>query len=220
MNAEIITVGDELLIGQVVDTNSAWMGKLLNDSGIKISRIVSVGDKREDILEALRSASSRAGLILMTGGLGPTKDDITKKVLCEYFDCSTIFDPVVYEDIETLFRIRGREVSPINRLQAEIPAACTALPNKVGTAPGMWFEKNGVVYVSMPGVPYEMKYLMENEVVPRMKERFRPPFILHRTLLTMGVGESSRICWRILKRHCRPISVWLIFLPPEWSGSG
>jgi len=190
MNAEIITVGDELLIGQVVDTNSAWMGKLLNDSGIKISRIVSVGDKREDILEALRSASSRAGLILMTGGLGPTKDDITKKVLCEYFDCSTIFDPVVYEDIETLFRIRGREVSPINRLQAEIPAACTALPNKVGTAPGMWFEKNGVVYVSMPGVPYEMKYLMENEVVPRMKERFRPPFILHRTLLTMGVGES------------------------------
>lgn len=190
MNAEIITVGDELLIGQVVDTNSAWMGKLLNDSGIKIGRIVSVGDNREDILEALQTASTRAGLILMTGGLGPTKDDITKKVLCEYFQCSSAFDPLVYEDIETLFRIRGREVSPLNRMQAEIPTACSPLRNKVGTAPGMWFEKGGVVFVSMPGVPYEMKYLMEKEVVPRIKERFSPPFILHRTLLTMGVGES------------------------------
>lgn len=190
MKAEIITIGDELLIGQVVDTNSAWMGKLLNDNGIKIGRIVSVGDDKGEIVDALKTASRRASLVLITGGLGPTKDDITKKVLCEYFDSTTVFNPQVYEDIEHLFRIRGREVSAINRLQAEVPAACTALRNKVGTAPGMWFEKEGVIYVSMPGVPYEMKYLMAEEVIPRIKVRFQPPFILHRTILTMGAGES------------------------------
>ena len=190
MKAEIITIGDELLIGQVVDTNSAWMGKLLNDNGIKIGRIVSVGDDKGEIVDALKTASRRASLVLITGGLGPTKDDITKKVLCEYFDSTTVFNPQVYEDIEHLFRIRGREVSAINRLQAEVPAACTALRNKVGTAPGMWFEKEGVIYVSMPGVPYEMKYLMAEEVIPRIKDLFKTPFILHRTILTMGAGES------------------------------
>ncbi len=190
MKAEIITIGDELLIGQVVDTNSAWIGQQLNLIGAKVFQITSVSDDREHILQTLTEAAQRVQVVLITGGLGPTKDDITKKTLCEYFGVNTRFDSGAYEDVERLFALRGREVTDINRLQAEVPANSTVLRNKVGTAPGMWFEENGVVYVSMPGVPYEMKYLMEHEVLPRLQQRFSMPHILHRTLLTQGIGES------------------------------
>ena len=190
MKAEIITIGDELLIGQVVDTNSAWMGEVLNQIGVKVNRITSISDDREEIISTLTEASKRAHLVLITGGLGPTNDDITKKTLADFFSVSMRFDEKAFEDVVHLFSIRGREVSAINRLQAEVPENCTTLYNKVGTAPGMWFDEGGVVYVSMPGVPYEMKYLMENEVLPRVQQRFKTPFIVHRTILTFGIGES------------------------------
>jgi nicotinamide-nucleotide amidase len=190
MLAEIITIGDELLIGQIVDTNSAWIGQQMNQVGFKVHQITSVSDNREHILKALAEASQRVQMVLITGGLGPTKDDITKKTLAEYFGTGFVFSQEAFEDVEYLFKIRGREVTPLNRLQAEVPANCTVLRNRVGTAPGMWFEENGVVYASMPGVPHEMKYLMENEVLPRLKSKFKTPFILHRTLLTQGIGES------------------------------
>lgn len=190
MLAEIITIGDELLIGQVVDTNSAWIGQQLSLIGVKVHQITSVSDSKEHILSALKEASTRVSLILITGGLGPTKDDITKKTLAEYFNVDFRFSQEAYEDVAHVFKIRNREVTEINRQQAEIPANCTVLRNRVGTAPGMLFFEKEVMYVSMPGVPFEMKYLMEHEVLPRIKERFQTPFILHRTLLTQGIGES------------------------------
>jgi|SRR6185312_3350728 len=190
MLAEIITIGDELLIGQVVDTNSAWMGSFLSNNGIKVHQITSVSDNREHIIEALQAAAKRADIILITGGLGPTKDDITKSTLCDYFKVGLRFDAEAFKDVEHIFKIRGREVTAINRKQAELPTNCIALRNKNGTAPGMWFEDKGKVYVSMPGVPYEMKALMADEVMPRLKKKFELPFILHRTVLTQGIGES------------------------------
>ncbi len=190
MIAEIITIGDELLIGQVIDTNSAWMGEVLNQIGIKVNRITSISDNRDEIISTLKEASKRAHLVLITGGLGPTNDDITKKTLADFFRVNMRFDEKAFEDVVHLFSIRGREVSAINRLQAEVPENCITLYNKVGTAPGMWFDEADVVYVSMPGVPYEMKYLMENEVIPRVKKRFKTPFIVHSTILTFGIGES------------------------------
>ncbi|MBL7924870.1 MAG: competence/damage-inducible protein A [Bacteroidia bacterium] len=190
IKAEIITIGDELLIGQIVDTNSAWIGRQLNLIGISVYQLTSVSDNQDHILTALQEAAGRAEIILITGGLGPTKDDLTKTTLCAYFKTSLVFNEEAYKDVEHLFKIRGREVTPINRMQAELPSNCSLLSNKVGTAPGMWFDEGGVVYVSMPGVPYEMKYLMEKEVLPRLKGRFETPYILHRTLLTQGIGES------------------------------
>jgi nicotinamide-nucleotide amidase len=190
MQAELITIGDELLIGQVVDTNSAWMGRALNLAGIQVAQITSVSDRQEQILEALRLASGRAELVLITGGLGPTKDDITKKTLSDYFGVPLVFSDEAYKNVEAFFQQRGRTVSPINRLQAEVLEGCQVLENKKGTAPGMWMEHEGVVYVSMPGVPYEMQYLMEAEVIPRLRQRFQTPYISHRTFLTHGIGES------------------------------
>jgi nicotinamide-nucleotide amidase len=190
MLAEIITIGDEILIGQIVDTNSAWIGQQMNAVGFKVHQITSVSDNREHILAALKEAAARVQVVLITGGLGPTKDDITKKTICDYFNVGLRFDEEAYKDVEHLFKIRGREVTPINRLQAEVPTNCVTLYNRVGTAPGMWFDDGGVIYASMPGVPHEMKYLMEKEVLPRLQERFETPFILHKTLLTQGIGES------------------------------
>lgn len=190
MIAELVTIGDEILIGQTVDTNSAWMAKQLNAIGVDVGQITSIRDARPHILQTLKEAESRADLILMTGGLGPTKDDITKHVLCEYFQTELVRDPEVLERIENFFRSRGREVLETNRQQADLPKSCTILDNFVGTASGMWFEKNGKVYVSMPGVPYEMKHLMENQVLPRIKNKFTLPFIVHHTIMTEGVGES------------------------------
>ena len=188
--AEIITIGDEILIGQVVDTNSAWMGQELNKAGIKVKQITSVSDSEEHILMALNEAKNRADIVLITGGLGPTKDDITKTTLCKYFNTELRFDEAAYQNVEHIFSVRGREVTPINRKQAEVPANCKVLVNAKGTAPGLWFNEHGKVYVSMPGVPYEMKHLMEMHVIPALKAQFKTTAIIHRTILTQGIGES------------------------------
>ncbi len=217
MIAEIITIGDELLIGQVVDTNSAWMGQVLNLAGIKINRITSISDNRDEILSTLKEASLRANLVLITGGLGPTNDDITKKTLADYFNVKMRFDEKALEDIVHLFSIRGREVSEVNRLQAEVPSNCITLYNKVGTAPGMWFDEKNVVFVCMPGVPYEMKYLMEQEVLPRIKTRFKTPFIVHSTILTFGIGESFLSEKIAAFENSLPPTIKLAYLPSAGS---
>jgi len=189
MLAEIITIGDELLIGQVIDTNSAWIAEQLNMIGIRVHQITSISDNEKHILQTLKEASSRVQLILITGGLGPTKDDITKHTLCKYFDTSLIFSEEAYKNVESLFYHRGVAVTEINRLQAMVPANCKVLPNVNGTAPGMWFEKDGCIYVSMPGVPFEMKAIVEQEVIPLLLHN-QNQVIIHRTILTEGVGES------------------------------
>ncbi len=190
MLAEIITIGDEILIGQVVDTNSAWMAQHLNDIGIDIKQITSVSDNEQHIINALNEAKQRADIILITGGLGPTKDDITKNTLCKYFNTKLVFNEKAYAAVEHQFKIRGKEVTPTNRKQAELPENCSGIYNKNGTASGMWFEEDGKVFVSMPGVPFEMKAMMENDVIPLLKQKFKTPFIYHRTILTQGAGES------------------------------
>jgi nicotinamide-nucleotide amidase len=190
MNAEIITVGDELLIGQVVDTNSAWIGQELTLAGIEVVQITSVSDKASAITDALDDAVKRADIVLITGGLGPTKDDLTKTTLCTYFHTQLVFDEEVYCDVISIFKHAGLEMTELNRKQAEVPQSCMVVRNKNGTAPGMWFEADGKVFVSMPGVPYEMKAMMTAEVLPRLKERFKLPFIFHKTILTQGIGES------------------------------
>jgi nicotinamide-nucleotide amidase len=188
--AEIITIGDELLIGQVIDTNSAWMAQRLNEIGIKVKQITSVSDDSNHIIEALNDAKQRADIILMTGGLGPTKDDITKKTLCTFFNSTLRFDEPTYKIIQGIFSVRGKEVTPINRLQAEVPSNCVVLTNLNGTAPGMLFESDDKIFISMPGVPSEMKGLMTNEVVPLLKNKFQLVPIIHKTILTQGIGES------------------------------
>jgi nicotinamide-nucleotide amidase len=188
--AEIITIGDELLIGQVVDTNSAWMAQRLNEIGIKVKQVTTVSDDEQHIMNALNEARQRADIILMTGGLGPTNDDITKYTLCKYFKSNLRFDEEAFLNVERIFKVRGRDVTEVNRKQAEIPEKCDVIQNPNGTAPGMWFDIRNIIYVSMPGVPHEMKPMMENYVLPELKSRFNDKKIFHRTVLTQGIGES------------------------------
>ncbi len=188
--ASIITIGDELLIGQVIDTNSAWMAQQLNKAGIRLSRRVAVGDVWDEIWNALDEESSKADIILITGGLGPTADDITKPLLCEYFGGKMIVDEGAKQNVISIFTRLNRPIIERNLKQAEVPDVCRVIPNKRGTAPGMWFNKNGKIFVSMPGVPHEMKGMMEDVVIPQLGKQFELPAILHRTLLTAGVGES------------------------------
>ena len=190
MKVEIITIGDEILIGQIIDTNSAWMARQLNNLGAKVERIVTISDKVDEIKSTLLEAENRSDIVLITGGLGPTKDDVTKKAFAEYFNCGYTFHPEIAEHIAKLFERFGKEMSELNRLQAEIPSAAEPLQNNQGTAPGMWFERNDTIFVSMAGVPYEMKGLMTEYVLPRIKEKFNLPPIVHKTVLTMGMGES------------------------------
>lgn len=190
MVAEIITIGDEILIGQIVDTNSTFIATLLNLNGISVKQITSISDNREHIIKTLDEARKRADIILITGGLGPTKDDITKKTLCEYFDTTMRFDEEAYLDVVNLFAMYGKEITPLNRMQAEVPEICQVLRNKNGTAPGMWFNMDKKVIVSMPGVPYEMKAMMKDDVIPRLKSLYKLPAIYHKTILTQGIGES------------------------------
>lgn len=191
-NASIITIGDELLIGQVVDTNSTWMAQQLNKAGIPVKRRVAVGDSWNEIWKALDEESSIADIILITGGLGPTADDITKPLLCEYFNGKMIVDNKALENVKHLFEnIYKRPITDRNLKQAEVPDTCKVIVNTRGTAPCMWFEKNGKIFVSMPGVPYEMKGLMEEHVIPSLIKRFNLPHIAHRTLITFGIGESN-----------------------------
>ncbi len=190
MNAEIITIGDELLIGQVVDTNSAWIGKILNAAGITIRRINSVSDKASEILDALESSMQRVELVLITGGLGPTRDDITKNTLADFFGSPLVLNHEALENLKAIFTRLNRPLHEINLRQAEVPESCTVLQNRNGTAPGMWFEKNEKIIVSMPGVPFEMKAMVEFQVIPMLKSRFELPALFHYTLLTAGIGES------------------------------
>ena len=190
MNVSILTVGDELLIGQVVDTNSAWMGQQLNASGYQVHRIFSVGDTLDSIRYGIARAFESADIVLMTGGLGPTKDDITKVALADYFGVELQFHEPTFIRISKIFEKYNRPVEDAHRQQAMLPSNAVVLPNKMGTAPGMWIPWNGKVLVSMPGVPFEMKYLMEFEVIPRLKAQFPGKPIAHRTLLTVGEGES------------------------------
>jgi len=193
MLAEIITIGDEILIGQIVDTNSAWIAQKLNNIGIRIKQISSVSDDKQHILNALKEAHQRADIILITGGLGPTKDDITKRTLAEYFGVGLVENKEALENVEKIFkRIRGTltELLDVNKQQALVPENCEVIINKNGTAPGMWFSYDGNIYMSMPGVPHEMMYMMEDSVIPKLKASLKLPFIVHQTILTVGEGES------------------------------
>ncbi|WP_439881718.1 competence/damage-inducible protein A [Pontibacter sp. MBLB2868] len=188
--AEIITIGDEILYGQIVDTNSAWMGTELTRIGIRVNQITSISDSAEHIIKALDDASTRADIILMTGGLGPTKDDLTKTVLTGYFHTTLKLHEPSLADVTEIFKARGRKVTELNRQQAFLPEACTPVRNVLGTAPGMWFEKDEKVYVSMPGVPFEMKRMMTDIVLPQLKAHFKTPHIIHKVVQTVGIPES------------------------------
>ncbi|WP_372756785.1 competence/damage-inducible protein A [Mariniflexile sp.] len=192
MLAEIITIGDELLIGQVIDTNSAFIAKHLNKIGVSVYQITSVQDDKAHILKALKEAESNVDIVILTGGLGPTKDDITKKTIAEYFNDTLIRDDSVIENIEELWKhYTGGLLLQVNRDQALVPSKATVLMNTLGTAPGMWMEKDNKVFISLPGVPYEMNALVENKVIPKLKEKYNCPYILHKTLLVYGIGESA-----------------------------
>lgn len=190
MEADLITIGDEILIGQIVDTNSAWMAKKLNDEGISIRQITSVSDQPDHIIETLRDAGSKSGIVLVTGGLGPTKDDRTKAAMCSFFGTELIENKEVLNHIIELITPRGFALNTLNREQALVPATAEVLTNKQGTAPGLLFTHQGTIFVFMPGVPFEMKYIMEHEVIPRIKRLYNTKTIIHRTVLTQGLPES------------------------------
>ncbi len=191
MKAEIITIGDEILIGQIVDTNSQWIGTELNKIGVSVYQISSIQDNKQHILNALKEAQSRADIIIITGGLGPTKDDITKYTIAEYFSDTLTLNENVVNHIQKLFTKYKIPFGELNRLQGMIPSKATVLENAYGTAPGMWFFENETIFVSLPGVPNEMKGLMQFEVLPRIQKQFKLPFIIHKTIMTYGMGESS-----------------------------
>lgn len=191
MKAAIVTIGDEILIGQIVDTNSGFIAKSLNKIGIEVNEMLSISDDKTHILDTLSNLQNKFDLVIITGGLGPTKDDITKKTLCEYMGDTLVYNDQVLNHVTQL--IEGffkRPITQINKDQALVPSKCEVLFNQVGTAPGMWMEKERTVFVSLPGVPFEMKYLIENEVIPKLIKKFDRPYIIHQTLLTYGVGES------------------------------
>ena len=190
VNAEIIAIGDELLYGQIMDTNSHWISQELDAVGVRVVRKTTVGDNRTDILTAFEEASKRANLILITGGLGPTQDDLTKPLLAEYFGCEIVEVPEAVAAVSAYFTRRGREMTRLNILQGHLPTCCTYVPNEVGTAPGMWFEQKGCYWMSMPGVPHVMKKLVKDFVLPKLSQVFDLPVIYHKLIKTAGIGES------------------------------
>jgi nicotinamide-nucleotide amidase len=191
MKAEIITIGDELLIGQTIDTNSAWMGAELSLAGFNIIRKVAIHDRKSDILRALSDSAGKSNVVLITGGLGPTSDDITKQTLCEFFNTKLVMNNEVLTMVENMMKRRNFPMNENNRKQAEVPESCSVLTNAAGTAPGMWFEKYGTIFVSMPGVPNEMKYIMNQHVLPALKKRFTSQKIIHRNIMTYGTPEAK-----------------------------
>jgi nicotinamide-nucleotide amidase len=204
--ADIITIGDEILYGQITDTNSQWISAELDKLGIKTRRKSSVSDKADEILQILSEASQRSSIVILTGGLGPTNDDITKKTLCTYFKTELIWNDTVLVHLENLFFIRGRVMNALNKEQALIPSNCEVLTNRHGTAPGMWFDVNGVVYISLPGVPFEMKGILSDVGFDKLKHRFQTPHIIHRVIKTSGVGETTL---------AELIADWETALPPH-----
>jgi nicotinamide-nucleotide amidase len=213
MEATLVTIGDEILIGQVIDTNSAWMGQELNLRGIKVKETISISDTSEAIIDTLKSVFEKSDLILMTGGLGPTKDDITKKAITEYYGVGMAFHEPTFEWIQRFFKKLQKSTTEAHKEQCFMPVNATLLNNKMGSAPGMWFDEKGKVLVSMPGVPYEMKSIMEEEVFPRLKERFVSKPIVHKTILTIGEGET-RIADQIEDfENSLPENIKLAYLP-------
>lgn len=214
--AEIITIGDEILYGQITDTNSQWISAELDKIGIKTRRKTSVSDKKDEIVDSLNEAFDRVDILLVTGGLGPTKDDLTKNVLTDYFHTSLELHDEALVDITALFKNFGFELTEPNRGQAFLPKSCTYIPNKFGSAPGMWFEKEGKILVSMPGVPFEMKGIISNSVLGRLKEKFSLPVIHHKMIRTVGIGES----WLAEKisdwEDDLPTHIKLAYLPGMW----
>lgn len=213
INVEIITIGDEILIGQIVDTNSAWMATELNSAGFELKQITSVHDDEQQIIEALDAAQQRADIVLLTGGIGPTKDDITKQTLCKYFDTKLVFDTTVFENIERLFAVRKLTMNELTKNQALVPESAIIIQNKMGTAPITWFEKAGKVIVSMPGVPYEMKDAMQQSIIPRLKEHFKAPVIVHKTVLVSGYPESVLALKIAEWENALPNNFHLAYLP-------
>ena len=207
MKAELITIGDEILIGQIVNTNSVFLAKALNDIGIEITQITSISDKKDDIIGALKLSEKRAKLVILTGGLGPTSDDLTKQTLCSYFNDKLIENKEILDHIEEIFKkYVTTPINEQNRKQALLPSKAKIFKNNYGTASGMWFEKNGQVIISLPGVPFEMKSLMTNEVIPKLQNHFTRPFIVHKTIITYGLGESA---------IAEIISIWENSLPDD-----
>lgn len=200
--AEILTIGDEILYGQTLDTNAHWLSSEMDKIGIRVLRRTTIGDNADHIKKALSNAEADVDLILITGGLGPTKDDLTKPVMAEYFDSDLQLDPDALKEVESFFKSKGRELTDLNRKQAELPDKCTRLPNRMGTAPGMWFESNDKIFVSLPGVPHEMKILITEQVIPRLRKFFQTPVIYHKLINHVGIGES-----------------WLSELIEEWEQS-
>jgi nicotinamide-nucleotide amidase len=191
MKATIVTIGDEILIGQIIDTNSAFIAKSLDRIGIEISEIISISDDKSHIIGTFEKLQNTVDLVIVTGGLGPTKDDVTKKTFCDYFEDQLVEDQKVLAHVtEMIEGFYKRPITQINKDQALVPSKCTVLHNKVGTAPGMWMKNKNTVFISLPGVPYEMKYLVENEVIPKLVREYRRPYIIHKTILTYGQGES------------------------------
>jgi nicotinamide-nucleotide amidase len=204
ITAELLTIGDEILYGQIVDTNAQWMSVELDKVGIKVIRKTSVGDQEQEILTAFAEAEKRADIILITGGLGPTSDDLTKPLLAKYFNCELVMNEEALAEVTAFFKSRGREMTEMNRQQAALPSACTKITNPIGTAPGMWFDRKGKIFMSMPGVPHEMKKMMTERVIPKLRETFRMPVIQHKVIRTIGIGESFL---------AEKISVWEKSLP-------
>lgn len=191
MKAEILTIGDEILIGQIVNTNTVWIAQQLNLIGMRVTHMASVSDDESAIINALDAASGRADFVFVTGGLGPTKDDITKKTFALYLNTPLVMDEEVLQDVDSFFTKRGRALTEINRNQALVPQGCTVIRNKNGTAPGMWMQKGKTVFISMPGVPHEMKAMISDWVIPKIKTENELPNIYHKTVLTQGIGESA-----------------------------
>ena len=213
MKAEIITIGDEILIGQIVDTNAAYIAQRLNSAGFVVSERSSVGDRAEQIVRAIEQSMQRSDVVITTGGLGPTKDDITKTTLAKLFGGGMHVDRHVEEHVRTMLAARNIEFNELNRSQAMVPDSCEVLFNAHGTAPGMWFERDGKVVISLPGVPFEMRHLMEDEVLPRLKSRFALRQIVHRTMITSGIAESM-LAARIAEwEDALPEHLHLAYLP-------
>lgn len=191
MKATIVTIGDEILIGQIIDTNSGYIAKALDRIGVQTHELLSISDNKQHILETFEKLQNKVDFVIITGGLGPTKDDITKHTFCEYFNDSLVINYEVQAHvIELIETVMKRPASQINKDQALVPSNCQVLFNKVGTAPGMWMKKENTVYISLPGVPYEMKYIVENEIIPKIVKEYERPYILHKTIMTYGQGES------------------------------
>lgn len=213
MKADIITIGDEILIGQIIDTNSAWIAARLGEIGVSVRRKYSIGDNREEIISAVKESLSQSEVTIITGGLGPTKDDITKRVLAEVFDSTLVLDQDTYDRVERMMAARGIDFNELNKGQALVPDKCTVLANHKGTAPGMWFEQNGRVVISLPGVPFEMEALIVESVLPRLQEHFALAAVVHKTAITFGMAESMLAAKIAPWEESLPSHLHLAYLP-------